>query len=563
MEGEKEHNPLSSPAVAAAISTKKSAPAAEDTQRKLAPVFLSPAVDKYKGSVIEQKTPKRKRVDSANSKEDPTRGRTPSGQVLSGKVSGIKDFFSSSPLNKKGHTPFKFPTETVKQSKQDVTDLSVNSAQSTASCSLQIFEDAALNQSSKVFVNTLDVSSGFLRTATKHCSNNMSNMQAELQQQESALKNAILQSEAELGERDINVADGNNSSPMLNKSTTQMEQNKEVVDVRMVLGMFQDLKTELGNVKKDLNALAATGNVSMESKTRFMTVEKAVEGYEIESAENTRRWALQGFRQDILIGSLQRMNDRLNETQKRVERLETVNAKRMLIMTGFFADAERKNARQQLLAFFRDTMGIQDMQLDDFYMMGNSIPPNIVLTFQTVQQRASVFQNIGKIKNFVNKDGNKIIFRDYQTPEQSEQKKRQYDMNKDNRSRHPDLQAEIEFKGKVPYVNGAACPNPIQAPDPMEVIHMTMLELNEIMATPINTTAKFMKLGNEMIGASIPAKDFATIRKAYMCLRLKYPAARHIVAAWNIYQLSSNMMDKIIVRMMSRVLGNQFLDLLV
>ena len=83
----------------------------------------------------------------------------------------------------------------------------------------------------------------------------------------------------------------------------------------------------------------------------------------------------------------------------------------MITLSGFYADEEnKKNAALQLDSFFREELGVE-VVIDEFYYIGNFVPKNIVITFQNINDKREVFRNVTKIKNFVNKDGRKIIIK--------------------------------------------------------------------------------------------------------------------------------------------------------
>ena len=62
---------------------------------------------------------------------------------------------------------------------------------------------------------------------------------------------------------------------------------------------------------------------------------------------------------------------------------------------------------------------------------------------------------------------------------------------------------------------------------------MPMEEVDEILNMKMNIGPTITKLGNAITAVSIVTNNFVSIRKAYMALRLKHPAARHIVCVWN------------------------------
>ena len=61
-----------------------------------------------------------------------------------------------------------------------------------------------------------------------------------------------------------------------------------------------------------------------------------------------------------------------------------------------------------------------DIEIKDLFKIGTFTPLNIVITLQSVAEKRLIYKNI---KEFVNRDGRKIIFRDYLLPQENERRK--------------------------------------------------------------------------------------------------------------------------------------------
>ena len=107
------------------------------------------------------------------------------------------------------------------------------------------------------------------------------------------------------------AADDNSINP-----TAEVTSERQVMDVGLVISMFKNLSAEMKQMKSDIASLAATGQVSDESKGKFKDIEKAVESHEIEIGECSSAIKNQKTRDSILEGTVQRLAQQLKETQE-------------------------------------------------------------------------------------------------------------------------------------------------------------------------------------------------------------------------------------------------------
>ena len=492
---------------------------------KLAPIFQNHcsriSVEVGSESEGKEKTPKRKRTDS---------DRTPSGSVLSGKVGSLKHLFQTPPQYSTKMKENKVPKQQQTPRKGQLNSQEPVIAQ-PFNFTAKTIDNMSMKNLTPLTAHALDAAN--CTTNGSQSNREMQNKQTDANDHEQKEKNAnkhFTRSESE----DVNARSQDETGISRRGTFAENITNPEVMDVRMVINMFQELKAELSDARSDIATLVATGNVSTESKGKFRDIERAVERHDADITETNNQCVQMTKRESILIGTLNRVTQRFDEAMQRIEKLETINAKRMLTITGFYAKKDdRKAARQQLYAFFNNDMQIE-VYIEDFYFLGSNQPPNIVITLQSSEQKQQVFRNIGKIKSYVNRDGKKLIFQDFLTSQQNEARKRKNAIIKENEARDDALQAEVEFKAGQLYVDRSVCDSGIKAPNPLEAINLPMEELDEIMDLQMNVTPKIHKKGNVFIAAGMPIKSLDQIKKGYMSLRLKHPAARHITAVWNL-----------------------------
>ena len=161
-------------------------------------------------------------------------------------------------------------------------------------------------------------------------------------------------------------------SDMDKNSEIQTEEpfgNPNVMDIRSVVEMLQQLKIE---VKESVKGEIAADTTVMEIHKKLLECE---------------------FKERTMAQSITRLSDMVSELQEKNEILEANNAKKMLILSGLETDEKRKNARLQILSFLHDTVDAQ-VNVEDFYYIGNSTPRDIVLLFASISDKHEVKKNI-------------------------------------------------------------------------------------------------------------------------------------------------------------------------
>ena len=382
----------------------RTSPITENQQRedetKLAPIFTAQGSN-GKASVKRTKTntPKRKRTDS---------DRTPSGQELTGKVDNLKNLFGARAF---GESFDRFNFGSLKNLK----GLRTNPGQDpTQKCNQPVL--SMISDNNKHAMVQHDQRSATNDSSKAGCHNT--------------------------GSKETDST----SSPMhgAEKLVEECGKPREVMDVRIVLSMFQELKSEIAEIKMDMASLSATGKVSDEGRNKIADIERAIESHDEGMTICENKMKNISFNEQVLIGAIQRLNKRLEDTQEKVLKLENNNAKRMAVLSGLYVDEDKKIARLQLDSFIKEELEVE-VQIDDFYYIGAELPKNIVLTFQSLEDKRILFRRIQQTKQYVNKDDRKIVLRDFYTPEQQENRRRQATIRKINNAREEDFKRGNHF----------------------------------------------------------------------------------------------------------------------
>ena len=283
--------------------------------------------------------------------------------------------------------------------------------------------------------------------------------------------------------------------------------NPEVMDVRVIASLLQNLKVDL---QKEVQKEIRTDPVVMNMQ---------------------KKMHLFGFNEKVVIDAVSKMGEVVKEMQDKLEVLESNNAKRMLIFTGFQTAQKKKIARQQIQAFLQEEVQT-DARCEDFYYIGTKQPRDIVLIFASESDKHSVLRNKTNIKSLVNAQGKKFYFNEYQTTKRNEMNKQLSHVREEVKQAGEEAEVYVK-QGKI-YVGDAELEMPVKVPNPLHLLQLPMTQLNSIMAMKVESGTQKMIKGNVFTGYTICANKPETIQDAYAQIKLNHADARHIVCAWRV-----------------------------
>ena len=125
---------------------------------------------------------------------------------------------------------------------------------------------------------------------------------------------------------------------------------------------------------------------------------------------------------------------------------------------------------QQLDHFFEKELKI-DAFVDDVFPMGDFTPPNLVITFQSQEDKRLLFKHIDRIKKMRNRDNKSLYFHDFLPAEVNKRKRRETDIVKQNERKGPGEKIkDMEVKKGGLYVNKKLYTKLIPSPEPAAVL---------------------------------------------------------------------------------------------
>ena len=308
---------------------------------------------------------------------------------------------------------------------------------------------------------------------------------------------------------------------------------EKAMDLRLVMQMFATLRTDLSKMDTKIGKLTKENT---KEKLEILTV--AQQNNDQELTEVKSQLDEYKIRTAVLTGTVGKMGQVIQEMQEKIERLEMVNCKRMMLVQGFYASEKKYIRIQQLQSFISEDM-LADATVEDAYFLGEGNPPNIVITFTSVEGKLSVMENKYRIKDYVNKDDKKMYFRDYFPQAIQESKKRQKEIIKVVKDAKPN--AEIVFGKKGTKVDSVWHKRKVSVPDPTDILQMDDDQLAGILNMKISKSPKAILKDNVFVSYSICTDSITEVQRAYMHVKLANAGARHVVCAWYIPNQAENL----------------------
>ena len=458
-----------------------------------------------------KKTPKRKHPDE-------NRSRTPSGQIISTSVDDIRNSIEAKARPEKIFKPNKDRNGVQREDRLTTSESVSKEDQSGGTAtSLEFGHDHDHHDNSeqqtplKDKVLTPDVLL-FAHTLTQQLNEMKENSSRLCSHEEGGKNNSDVLSGIEC-EIDAKIKDLSHSQESIS-SDTPGDGNHKVMDVRTVIQMFEELKVDISEKIKNVQAKEQNSTA-----TRIQEME--------------RKLRVGEAKERMIIGTMSRMQDLIGELQRKNENVEAQNAKKMVILSGFEGSQKKHVFVQQLHEFIQDEIGVKT-KIEDVFFIGQGQPREVVIQFNSVTDKRDLFQNKHRIKNLVNAHGQKYFFREYRMQKQAEVKRRFQEMSDDMAEEEPVDRKDVVLKGSQIIVGEEYYVKKVVPPDPTKVLQLSMPELNRIIGSKVHAGPVLDHKGNRFTTYSIDTNSFDHIETVYMKLRLDHAAERHIVCAWNI-----------------------------
>ena len=292
----------------------------------------------------------------------------------------------------------------------------------------------------------------------------------------------------------------------------------QMIDIKLVHTMFKRLEISIEQkIKKYLPAQSVELNTDRE-------VGKG-------TRKDDKDCASQKTKNKVMVSTIQRSWEEKQELKERIEKLESSNANKMIILTGLHTSEKKNEALPQIDHFFKTKLKMNPL-IEDYYEIGSAYPRAKVVIFNSLREKKIAMSRKKELKGQKNEDGNPFYLNDYLLPHKLEKIKGEKFLIRMNDSRGENDRAKIEKKDGVLTINNEEYTTPIEVPCVQQILDMTPEELDEVLALPICKGPQLESEGNLFIGFSLAVNSLDSISKAYLKMKICYPKARHIMCAY-------------------------------
>ena len=294
----------------------------------------------------------------------------------------------------------------------------------------------------------------------------------------------------------------------------------DLISLRSVMAMFKKMEEKIDSLteyegKKDIAKI----------NTRISAFErKAAAASEVSALK--KQLTHYKFLTRIQGGTIQRLNDMIDEMSTRMDNLELNVNKKMVTLTNFpvqdFKDKDREI--EQIGTFFNQNFGFVP-EIDDYFLIGTGSPPTIVISFVHLQEKRFIMQNKTMLKG-VTTEGKSHFINEY-VPVATNEKRRK---ERETAACFPEDAVSYKY-GKI-QIHGRYYVAPVQPPAPEKIVDLSLQQLDQLLAVNIANGDTFAKDDNKFTGYTLAVADHQQINDAYLKLRVLHPRARHIVCAY-------------------------------
>ena len=386
---------------------------------------------------------------------DDERGRTPSGNNLSGAVKDLRYFFS--PMNKEVMSQGKDSAKTcdqptvkpdqpamngnadgVQHVEQGVKGDNNNNNQETCACQgacscsnsrgIHSKEQSDDEQYSTPRMSETDDDNkevdqesaflhqlvGLLKTATDEGVDRMINSRPKINNTSAGNVNENSDTSGSAEQLHYSAEDSAEIT-MVSSHETNEEDNPTVISATSVMAMFSQLKEDISkkikddhihlrkSIKEDINAIQ--GQCYNKLKENFTPILKDNTAFKKMEAE----LAFYKIKAETLSEVCDRMYTEISDLTTRVENLEVSSSKKMVIMTGLRLVYEKK--KKESLAFLNDFINVNlglNVTIDDFFTLGTDNPRPIILILQSMDDKRKILSTKKYLKDI--RDGERRIY---------------------------------------------------------------------------------------------------------------------------------------------------------
>ena len=303
---------------------------------------------------------------------------------------------------------------------------------------------------------------------------------------------------------------------------------RNAVGILVVMAMFQKLQEQINLKFRETDSML-TAVQETTKDLDFGSLNSNFQKHEQQFDKVVAELNYFRHKSNVLTEVVQRIHTDMGEITQRLENLEINNAKKCVTLTGLKLTEKREDRIPQVKYFFLEKMGI-DADVDDGYPLGGNImAKTIVIVFQTLEGRNEIFYNKKILSGLLNSEDREYYINEYYPAATNERKRRERDIIKN-----------IDSKVNVEYVKGGLAiagqiyRKKIIPPTPKDLIELPAERISDILRQRIVQGGTVESKGNKFMGFTTTVTSHQAIRDLYIKLKLVIPDARHIVCAYSI-----------------------------
>ena len=343
-------------------------------------------------------------------------------------------------------------------------------------------------------------------------------------------------SESNAANTDINEEHNQSMDTLSDAEETNYQQNPQMMSVSVVQEMFASIRGELKTLSEKVEKLEASGGRQGAKETiekcTNEVIQQVNDRLKIDEPHHDQiKKDLKYYkrRTHTLTEVVQRMHTEVEDLKSRLENVEISTSRRAVSISGLYIEGQKAEIIAKLEAFFYKRLGVSAF-LEEAYVMGKKEPKVIIAYFQSTYDKRAVMENKHKLKTLKNKAGGKVYINDYTTVAQQERKQRDKRIYEQNKKRENPL--EIKYYKGAMTIQGEVYRPKVEVPTPTELINIEPKDLDSILKMKLENHGKITQDKSTFEGYTAAVSTYQQIRRLYIKMKLIQPSARHIVCAY-------------------------------
>ena len=302
---------------------------------------------------------------------------------------------------------------------------------------------------------------------------------------------------------------------------TQTDSASQVMDVKLVVQMFKEIKAEINSGKIP------------DGEHRVTELEKRQDQQAVKLCDLEISLKEERAKNEMMAGMLISMSEKAKEAERRLEMLELNSMKRSIVVTGINCEPKRDVCLNEIYSFLAEEVAVE-VQIDDLFLPNWQSSSPMVITMATLDDKRQIFRNMKNIKGLVNEESKPYIFADYLPQQMNDQKRREREIYKVYDSRGPDSDVKVEWKSGRLQINQQAYKQTVSVPTPQMILNLATADIDELFRVTTLKGDKIQKGDSTFIAYICNTPSTQVIQQAYVKLKLIHADFASIMMGYKI-----------------------------